>query len=323
MTRPMLIVTVALASYAALNLLASLALALLWRSGAPALPIAPAARARRLAWLRAVPGIGAASLTALVVVPAFVTFEPFAAAEPVGPVALLLAAVAAAQAAASAWLAVATTTRTRAVARRWLRSSQPLDVDPPAGVPAFTIDSPAPVVALVGVFAPRLVAARSVIDTCSAEELARIVAHERGHVQAHDNLKRWLMACAPDALRWTPVHGEMAAAWHDAAEDAADDVAAGGEAAARTDLAALLVKIARLTSAPSWPAATVSPFVEQDGLERRVRRLLSATEGPGPRFNPLVPAGLAAGAAIALAASDPAILKGVYDVVEAVIVFAR
>jgi len=325
MSRPLLITAVALASYAALNLVASLAVALLWRSGALAWPPSPAVRARRLAWLRAVPALAAGILTALIAVPAFVRFEPYHESEPVGPALVALALAALAQLAASAWLAAATTIRTRTVARHWLRASEPLHVNPPAGVPAYTIDSPAPVVALVGVFAPTLVAARSVVATCSTDELVRIVAHERGHVQAHDNLKRWLMHCAPDALRWTPVHGEMAAAWHDAAEDAADDVATGGDAGARMDLAALLLKMARLTSPPSWPAATVSPFVERDGLERRVRRLLSANDSTGGRFSAL---GLASAAAaglvmVAVAAADPATLERVYGVVEALVVFAR
>ena len=177
-------------------------------------------------------------------------------------------------------MAFATLARTRAAARAWLQSARPLDVDPPAGVPAYTIESPAPIVALVGVFAPKLIAARTVIESCTIEELTAIVAHERGHLQARDNLKRWLMACAPDALRWTPIHQEIAAAWHDAAEDAADDVATRGDERARANLAALLVKIARLTPGAAWPAATVSPFVENDGLDRRVRRLLDAGRTP-------------------------------------------
>jgi Zn-dependent protease with chaperone function len=323
MSRPMLVAAVALAAYAALNLLASLAVALAWRRGALTFPAAPAARAARLATLRAVPALGAAVVTAVLVVPAFVLFEPVTAAEPVGPALVALALVAVAQWAASAWLAVATTLRTRTVARHWLRASEPLHVHPPAGVPAYTIDSPAPVVALVGVFAPTLVAARSVVSTCSTDELVRIVAHERGHVQAHDNLKRWLMNCAPDALRWTPVHHDLVAAWHEAAEDAADDVATGGDAAARTDLAALLVKMARLTSPPCWPAATVSPFVERDGLERRVRRLLSSAEAAGARSSAVGPAAAAAIGVMVAAAADPVVLARVYDVIEALVVFAR
>ena len=88
-------------------------------------------------------------------------------------------------------------------------------------------------------------------------------------------MKRWLMASLPDALRWTPIHREMIDAWHHAAEDAADDVATGGDEGARINLATLIVKIARLAPEPVWPAATVSPFVSPEGLARRVQRLLT------------------------------------------------
>ena len=43
----------------------------------------------------------------------------------------------------------------------------------------------------------------------SQRNLPTIVAHERGHLHARDNLKRWLMTCAPDVLRWTPLHREI------------------------------------------------------------------------------------------------------------------
>jgi len=325
MSRPWLIASVGLAAYGVLNLAFSLAAGLAWRMAiARQTGLPPVARARQLVWLRALPCAAAASITVAIVMPAFAIFEPQRASEMAGPVVLAFALASLAQLAASGGLAAWTSARTRAAARDWLRSSSPLDVDPPAGVPAYAIDSRAPIVALVGVFSPKLVAARAVIDACTVEELTTIIAHERRHLHAHDNLKRWLMACTPDALRWTPLHREIAGAWHDASEDAADDAAARGGERARVDLAALLLKIARLTPEPSWPAATVSPFVERDGLERRVRRLLSAGAGvttPWPGALPLASAAL--GLAALTVVSSPAALARVYDVVEALIRFGR
>lgn len=324
MSRPLLIAAVALASYAALNLAISVVVAAVWQHlAADWAGRSPAARARQLVWLRACPAAGAALLTLAVITPAFAFFEPERTSEMAGPVAIVLAVAALLQIGASVVMAFATLTRTRAAARGWLQQAVPLDVDPPAGVPTYAIESPAPVVALVGVFTPKLIAARAVIESCTPEELTAIVAHERGHLQAHDNLKRWLLACAPDALRWTPWHHRIAAAWHDAAEDAADDAAAGGDERARVNLAALLVKIARLTPQPSWPAATVSPFVERGGLDRRVRRLLSsgATVSRSSRWSPIA-ATVLLGATLA-GASRPAIFEQLYYFVEAVIAFGR
>lgn len=324
MSRPLLVAAVALASYAALNLAIAMVVAAVWKhlAEAPA-GVSPAARARQLVWLRACPSIGAGLLTLGLITPAFAIFEPVRASEPAGPIVILLAVAALLQIGMSAVMAFVTLTRTRAAARAWLQRAKPLDVDPPAGVPAYTIESPAPVVALVGVFTPKLIAARTVIESCTPEELTAIIAHERGHLHARDNFKRWLMACAPDALRWTAWHHRIAAAWHDAAEDAADDAATRGDERARVALAALLVKIARLTPQPSWPAATVSPFVERGGLDRRVRRLLASAErvSPSSRWSPIA-ATVLLGATLA-GAGSPAALERIYQLVEAVVAFGR
>src|SRR5262245_3832122 len=179
-------------------------------------------------------------------------------------------------------------------------------------------------VALVGVFAPKLIASSSVVNACSAEEIACIARHERGHFDARDNMKRWIMASLPDMLRWTPVHREIVDAWHHAAEDAADDATTAGEPIARAELAALLLKVVRLAPAPSWSAAVVSPFVAQQGLERRVRRLLRPElEPPAPlAIVPLVTLGVMASLVLA-AMSSPATLKQVFIALEHLVAFGR
>lgn len=323
MSPALLVVFVALATYAVLSTLGSIAVAAAWRL-AGMRPLPAAVRARRIVMLRLLPSAAAAIVTFGVVVPGFVVFEPARAVEVVGPALIALAMAGAWLIIAAAAMAIRTASVTRTLERAWLQSATRFDFDPPAGIPAYAIDSPAPIVALVGVFSPKLLAARAVIDACSREELANIVAHEHGHFRSMDNLKRWLMSCAPDALRWSPIDREMMAAWGDSAEDAADDAATAGEEIARADLAALLVKVARITPT-AWSTAAVSPFVDADGLERRVRRLLER--------EPLQPASsginlLAIGAgvlalAMLAALSSPATLKLVYEIVESVITFAR
>ena len=142
-------------------------------------------------------------------------------------------------------------------------------------IAAYTIESAQPIVALVGISRPSFVAARIVVDNCSDSEIASMLRHERTHLLAHDNLKRLLMACVPDVLTLTPSHREIANAWHDAAEDAADDAATQGEPNACMELAALLLKVAALAPSPAYSSVTVSPFIDSIGLERRVRRLVS------------------------------------------------
>jgi len=87
MSRSALIVLVGLSAYCLLDLAISLVVAIVWRTRAVApsnLP--PTVRARRLLHLRLVPAFAALAITLLVVVPAFVIFEPPSTGEPVGPV---------------------------------------------------------------------------------------------------------------------------------------------------------------------------------------------------------------------------------------------
>jgi BlaR1 peptidase M56 len=326
MSRALLVITVALASYSLLNIAASIFVAAAWRKGLGHRGDAMSTqRARTLIQLRSLPVLVGVAITFAAVIPAFSIFEPERAQEAVGPLMLILAAIAAAQLTAALAMAASMMRRTRDAARVWLRNSVPLDVNPPAGVPAYIIDSPAPIVALVGVFKPKLVAARSVIDACTTGELNAIVAHERGHLHSRDNMKRWLMACAPDALRWTRIHHEIAGAWHDAAEDAADDAATHGNDRSRVDLAQLLVKIARLAPAPAWREATVSPFVEPSGLNRRVRRLLASGMASPERPHSHLVRAIVLLTAVAAASTivQRVSLEQLYHAIEALIRFGR
>lgn len=326
MSRALLLLSVALASYAVLSSLASLVVVAVWHTGlSHRADWPPVVRARRLVTLRAFPTVATALVVAGLVMPAFLIFEPVRATEAVGPALIALALLGLALLGGGSATAALSAFATWRIERRWLRAAQPLDFDPPAGVPAYAVDSFTPVVALVGVFVPKLIAARTVIEACNRDELANIVAHERGHLHARDNLKRWLMACAPDLLRWTPVHRAITLAWDDAAEDAADDAATAGHDVARLDLAALLVKVARLSAGPALTAATISPFIERDRLDRRVRRLLSsAHKSNSPRSavaRPLIGTGLIATMLTIL--NSPSALKTVHEAVEAVVTFGR
>lgn len=326
MSRPMLVATVLLASYALFNILLSIVAGAAWRKHLVITGDASSTqRARKLIQLRSLPTIGAIGITFAIVVPAFAIFEPEQGSESAGPIVLVLAAIAAAQLTAATAMAASMIGRTRVAARAWLRYSTPLDVNPPAGVPAYVIESPAPIVALVGVFKPTLVAARSVVDACTTGELNTIVAHERGHLHSRDNLKRWVMACAPDALRWTPIHHQIAGAWYDAAEDAADDAATAGDDGSRVDLAQLIVKIARLAPAPTWQEAAVSPFVEPAGLNRRVRRLLQTGKDPQPRSHSRLRRAMLLMTSVVATwmLAQPASLEQLYHAIEAVIRFGR
>lgn len=323
MNRTLLIVTVCLGAYALLDLAISAFVALVWRTRAVApSDLPPRTRARRLFLLRLVPSVTAAILTLAVVTPAFVIFEPPGHEEEMGPAMALLAIAATAHVYIAIATAVCSLWLTRRFEQSWLADSAPLDAQ--AAMPAFVVNSATPIVALVGVFSPKLIAARSVLDACTPNEIARIIGHERGHLQSRDNLKRWIMAFLPDTLRWTRIHDEILDAWHYAAEDAADDATTTGDPAERAELAALLLKVVRLTPLPASDTAVASPFVHDDGLERRVRRLLMPElEPPAPvAWAPVTAAGMMVLAIVGTLAS-PETLEQVFHAFESLVAIGR
>ena len=326
MSRPLLVVSVILALYTLTSTLVAGLVALAWHAGVADLGHpAAAARANRLLMLRLLPAGSALLLTLGLLLPAYLAFEPPTSFEHVGPLLGCLAAAGvfiALRTIAKAALAMAATRR---LERKWLRAAAPLVVNPPLAVPAFAIESGAPLVALVGVWRPQLVAAHSVVKACGHDELTAIVRHEMGHLRARDNLKRLVFACAPDLLGLSRVHGGMTTAWHHAAEDAADDAATLGDTRARLELAELLVKVAHLQPVHAWGAAVVSPLVDADELDRRVRRLLQDDPQPGPSVwshaIPGVTVALAASAGLCL--TSPAVLRVLHAGVEVLVAAGR
>ena len=245
-----------------------------------------AARARRLAQLRLLPAQLAAAAGFLVAI-AFAIFEPRHEYEYMGRVIPTVAAFGAAIVIAAGWRWVSIVRATRRLTREWLTAAEPVAL-PGIAVPAYAVTSRFPIVAVVGVRSPKLVIARSVLASCTPDERRAILAHEQGHLERRDNLRRLLMAAAPDVLAWLPAADRHFAAWREAAEEAADDDAARAGADGRVCLAAALVKVARLASGPraqSWLPA--SALYCGENLDSRVRRLLApGAPGTAPAAGP-------------------------------------
>ena len=135
-------------------------------------------------------------------------------------------------------------------------------------LPAFAIEDPFPVVAVVGVFRPRLFVAERVLRECSRSEVAAMIAHECAHVSAGDNLRRLLIRLSPDVF----MGRRLDRLWSGAAEEAADARAAGDDLGARLDLADALIHVARLAVPTAPPLA--SAFYLGGSIDERVRRLV-------------------------------------------------
>jgi beta-lactamase regulating signal transducer with metallopeptidase domain len=176
------------------------------------------------------------------------------------------------------------------------------------------IESSYPVAALSGFFRPRVVLSDRVIRECEPDELEAILAHETAHVDRADNLARALMLSLPDVLAWLPSGRAIETAWSAAAEEAADDEAAGDAPEKRAALAAALVRVAGMAPAapPEWMPALA--FFRGEDLDRRVRRLLEPEPAAGRSVRALEPALVAsAAAALVLCASQGPALHGAIE----------
>lgn len=258
-------------------------------------------RVRWVWWWRLLP-LTIALATSLAFTAAFLAHEPRSGIEPVGVV-LPLAAFAGASLLVAGFVQLAGSCAASAwLAHRWIRRSTPLEL---AGLQAAAqmVDIDFPLVAVVGIVRPRLLVARSVVESCSPAELAAIVAHERGHLTAADNLKRLCLDAVCDLLSLSRASRDMTACWQEAAEEVADDHATRCGARA-IDLAAALVTVARLATgrhaAGSLPA---SVFYRGGGIEDRVRRLLAHPASAMPSRTDSTAARLAGAAVLAAAAT--------------------
>lgn len=243
--------------------------------------LAPVPRAEASAWLALVPALAALALAVAVSVPSILSALGFGADHCLGHEhhphlcawhgAVLPPWLALVGAAAWASLVVRVTHALAGLVRAERLGTALAKLGESRGgyhlVPAAV-----PVCHALGLLHPRVLVSRAVVDRLDAPSLRAVLAHEQAHVDRSD--PRWsalleLAVCvAPFASRWTLV-------WREAAEEAADDVAA-----ARTDgvtVAHALVTVARLhlDGAPGFAFGAA-------GLERRVSRLLGVRVSPRP-----------------------------------------
>jgi Zn-dependent protease with chaperone function len=273
-----LLALVSCAAFAAASIVAAALSSITWRRLRSRLEEKTATRrARAIAAARLAPSAAGIAF-ATIVSAAFIRFEPLDTTETPGL--FLLCAASLTFALVAVGLARGTQAiRAAARCRRLLRlGSRKIVHD---GTRVWLLDTHYPVAAVTGLFRPRLLLSTRILEECTPSELDAILRHERAHVRRGDNLARAAILYLPNPLAFTSAGREMQRAWAAAAEEAADDAAAGDLAEGRTVLASALVRVARMASAPApdWmPALT---FYEGANLENRVRRLLDGAHLQG------------------------------------------
>ena len=262
--------------------------------------------------LRMLPSAGSAFLVMALVLPSFWLFEPRGGDES-GVVALaVLAAAAVALAGAGLRRGAISWRETRRVERAWATAAVP-EAHLGVAVPSYRIASDAPLAALVGVVRPRLFVTDGFLGSLSLEERQAVLDHEAAHLASRDNLKRLLMTAAPDWLTLTGGGDALEHAWETAAEQEADDRAAGPDRARALDVAGALLKAARLAPAARTAA---SHFSRGGPVGGRVSRLLAA---PAPPPRHVLECAFGAGVVLAAMLLAGPMLHGVYATAEAAI----
>jgi hypothetical protein len=287
-----------------------------------------------LFFARMFPSAFALLLVAAFCVPSYFRLEPAGEPEGVGVVCFAAAALGAALIAISlvrSLRAIADSARflrdcRRSVSMTRLPGQAPTySLARTAQTAVWVVEKPVPlVVALAGVFHPRLIVSKEVLTVLSPAQLELALLHERAHSVSHDNLKRLLEILAPDLLPrvnpWRAIERERAKF----TEWAADDDAAGGNPDRSISLAATLVTVAR---AGFWPNSSplLTSFIDRAGaeLEARVDRLLEpatsrATSGRW-LFRLTNMAGIAFACGIVLLALQPSVLSFVHEILERLI----
>ena len=237
-----------------------------WRAARPT-----GLRAGSLFFLRMLPAAGSASLVLGLLLPAFLVFEPPRTAERAGPALVAFVLIAGALVAAGLRRTSLSWRGTRRLERQW-KDAAVGGVSLGIPVRAFHVSSDQPLAALVGVVRPRLFVSGRFLEALTEGERDAVIEHEAGHLRSLDNLKRSAMKLAPDWLSFSSTGREIETAWAIAAEEEADDHAAGPDRSRSLDLASALLKASRLTPACF---ATVSSFCDESTIARRVARLLA------------------------------------------------
>ncbi len=323
----------ALSALLAFNAFASALAGLLWRALAPRVAHKPASvRARLLFALRVTPPTLAAALVFALLIPAYLLHEPHDTDEEVGAKLMLLSAVSAGGVLWAFWRVTRTWLATRRLVRDWMRHAEPFAAEGIL-VPAYRIRHRFPVIAVIGVLRPRLFIASQLSDALTDGELASALAHERGHVETRDNLKRAVLQAGQDALLpLAPLGRSLLREWRYESELAADEFAAADGPAAALDLASALVKISKLIPAGATPTLYAGAHLlgggEDDGLSRRVRALLRLASSPESARAPKslrasralrTALGLSLCAAVAPLLTHPEVLRATHAAIEHVV----
>jgi beta-lactamase regulating signal transducer with metallopeptidase domain len=205
--------------------------------------------------LRLLPFSLAVAVSIGLVLPAFMEFEPPSTQEMVNVPLIVLAALGCGVLIAMITRGLRMWRMTRFMQHEWQKHSHAVS-GVGSGVPLYRVDSKTSLLAVTGVFKPRIFISRAVAEALTEDELSAALSHEIAHVRSHDNLKQVLMKImAPP--RWIQGLQSTGDSWVSASEMAADESALAGGASA-LELSSALIKVGRLSLANTVPGTVAA-----------------------------------------------------------------
>lgn len=241
----------------------------------------PGRKANLLFSLRLLPLALACVVTFGLALPSFLEFEPSSTREGMSLRLMTLAIFGALLLAGMLARGVNILRATREAHRGWRAHSEKIDI-PALHLPVYRVENGASLLAVTGIFRPRIFVAREITEALSRDELEAALAHEVAHVSSCDNLKQLLLKITR-APRWLKALYSADAEWTSASEIAAD-YGALAEGATVLDLSSALIKVGRLKRPPAGREAVAShlaPGACSGALEMRVTCLSEMLEGTG------------------------------------------
>lgn len=237
-------------------------------------------RARIIFGLRTLPVAAALLFVVAFVVPAYLLHEPVESGEVVSAKLAFIAGLCAVAGVVAIFRVVQTWFSTWRLMKNWLAGATPIHIEG-VGLPIYRIAHAFPVLAVVGVFRPRIFVAEIVLSSLGEDELRAAIAHEYGHLRSRDNLKRTILRVCRDLLI-LPIGKNLDLAWAQNAEAVADEFAARDGSRKALNLASALIKITRIVPKGTTPSLPVGAYILTDregDIASRVRRLLHLSEG--------------------------------------------
>lgn len=254
----------------------------LWTARRALGSMSPRTGANLLFAIRTFPLFLAVLVTLGFALPAFLRFEPRRSGEIMGFRLLLLAGLGGLVIAGIVIRALRVIWTTHRAQNQWRAHSRRLQ---PEGtrVPVYCSHGASPLLAVTGVFRPKIFVAHNVTQSLSAQELSAAIAHEIAHVSSLDNLKQLVLKIT-QLPRWLNLFRSSDIAWLNTSEMAADEGALASGASA-LDLSSALVKVGRLGRqaevADLVAASHLLPVMAESSIAVRVMHLKKLLESDG------------------------------------------